>query len=184
VTKIPEWAKRARSGWQYDGRSRPPFAIEPGPGHESVWDYPRPPRLAAEPRDVIVRAGPVVLGRSTSCLRVLETASPPTIYMPPADIDQTLLEAAAGSSACEWKGEARYWTVIADGQRLTRVAWSYPHPFAEFEALADFVAFYPGRLECLVDGVRVRPQPGGFYGGWITPEIVGPFKGEAGTEGW
>ncbi len=100
--------------------------------------------------------------------------------MPPGDIDQAQLEAAAGASACEWKGEARYWTVVANGQRLTRVAWSYPHPFAEFAALADFVAFYPGRLECLVEGVRVRPQPGGFYGGWITPEIVGPFKGEPG----
>ena len=181
---IPDWVTRARSGWPYDGRVRPPFAVEPGPGQESVWDYPRPPRLAAEPREVIVRVGAVIVGRSVNCLRVLETASPPTIYVPPGDVDRAHLEPAAGASMCEWKGEARYWTVVANGQRLLRVGWSYPHPFAEFEPLADFIAFYPGRLECLVDGARALPQPGGFYGGWITPEIVGPFKGEPGTEGW
>src|SRR6478735_8665533 len=176
---IPDWARRGRGGWQYDGRTRPPFAIAPGPGEESVWDYPRPPRLEPEPRTVVVRVGDVLVGRSRACVRVLETASPPTIYMPPGDLVPGGLEAAAGASRCEWKGEARYWTVVAGGERLTRAGWSYPHPFPEFALLAGFVAFYPGRVECLVDDVRVRAQPGGFYGGWITPEIVGPFKGEA-----
>ena len=181
---IPDWARRGRGGWQYDGRARPPFAVEPAAGQESVWDYPRPPRLEPEPRLVVIRVGDVIVGRSNACLRVLETASPPTIYMPPADLVPACLEGATGTSRCEWKGEARYWTVVAAGQRLTRAGWSYPDPFPEFAPLAGFVAFYPGRIECTVDGVRVRPQPGGFYGGWVTPEIVGPFKGEPGTEGW
>ena len=131
---IPDWARRGRGGWQYDGRTRPPFAIAPGPGQESVWDYPRPPRLEPEPRTVVVRVGDVLVGRSRACVRVLETASPPTIYMPPGDLVPGGLEAAAGASRCEWKGEARYWTVVAGGQRLTRAGWSYPHPFPEFAA--------------------------------------------------
>ena len=141
---------------RYDGRVRPPFAVEPGTGQESVWDYPRPPRLAAEPREVIVRVGTVIVGRSVNCLRVLETASPPTIYLPPGDVDRAHLEPSAGASMCEWKGEARYWTVVANGQRLSRVGWSYPHPFAEFEPLADFVALLPRPPG--VSGRR-RPRP-------------------------
>jgi uncharacterized protein (DUF427 family) len=183
VIMIPEWARRARGGWRYSGLERPSFATTPGAGQESVWDYPRPPLLDDEPREVVVRAGDVLIGRSVRCLRVLETASPPTVYLPPEDVDFTRLEPVSGSSRCEWKGEARYWTVVAPGRRLERVGWSYSAPFAEFAALKDFVSFYPGR-ECYVLGTRVLPQPGGFYGGWITPEIVGPFKGEPGTEGW
>jgi uncharacterized protein (DUF427 family) len=180
----PDWAARGRGGWRYDGRERPPFAAEPGEGQESVWDYPRPPRLEADPREIIVRLGDTVLARSRRALRVLETASPPTVYLPPEDIQMARLEPATGSSRCEWKGAARYWTVVTPGARLERVGWSYPDPFPEFAALRDHVSFYPARVECFVDGVRVVPQPGGFYGGWITPEIVGPVKGEPGTEWW
>ena len=94
------------------------------------------------------------------------------------------IERAAGGSLCEWKGQAAYWTVTMPGQRLERVAWSYPEPFPGFEAIRDYFAFYPAQLACFVDGIRVRPQPGRFYGGWVTPELAGPFKGEPGSEMW
>jgi uncharacterized protein (DUF427 family) len=170
--------------WRYTGRTRPPFAVSPAEGQESVWDYPRPPSVQPDSREVVVRAHGVAVARSTASLRVLETASPPTFYLPPRDVRQDLLSAAPGASVCEWKGRATYWTLTVGDARIERAAWSYPEPFPGFEAIRDYLAFYPGRLECLVDGVRVQPQPGRFYGGWITPEVVGPFKGEPGTEGW
>jgi uncharacterized protein (DUF427 family) len=184
MTGLPEWARRARAGWRYVGLERPPFALTPAPGEESVWDYPRPPRLAPDGREVIVRCGAVEIARTRAAVRVLETASPPTFYLPPADVRRDLLEAAAGASRCEWKGEARYWTVVVAGQRWERVGWSYPAPLPGFESIRDYVSFYPARLTCTVDGLPVAPQPGGFYGGWVTPEVVGPFKGEPGSEGW
>ena len=162
---------------------RPAFAVPPGPGQESVWDYPRPPAIRPDSREVVVCAGSLEVARTTRAIRVLETASPPTFYIPP---DEVLLplEQASGASWCEWKGQARYWTIIAGDQRLERAAWSYPLPSASFEPIRDHLAFYPARLACWVGGIRVEPQPGRFYGGWITPEVVGPFKGEPGTEGW
>jgi uncharacterized protein (DUF427 family) len=114
-------------------------------------------------------------------VRVLETASPPTFYIPPDDVERERLVPVRGRSHCEWKGEARYWALEPDGEP---VAWSYPDPYPEFAVIRDWLAFYPGRVECRVDGERVRPQPGRFYGGWITDELVGPFKGEPGSEGW
>src|SRR6185436_5819377 len=125
---IPEWVRRARSGWKHTGGERPPFAETPGPGQESVWDYPRPPAIDAFDREVVVRLGDTVIGRSTACLRILETASPPTIYLPPGDLVAAHLAAAPGRSFCEWKGEARYWSVTVSGRRLERVGWSYPQP--------------------------------------------------------
>jgi uncharacterized protein (DUF427 family) len=184
MTSLPEWARRARIGWRYRGQARPPFAVAPQPGQESVWDYPRPPRIAPDARLVVIRAGTVEIARSRRAVRVLETASPPTFYLPPADVRTDLLEPAAGGSRCEWKGEARYWTLVAGGQRLERVGWSYPEPLPGFEAIGDYLSFYPARLDCTVDGIPVAAQPGGFYGGWVTPELVGPFKGEPGSEGW
>ncbi|MEZ5292041.1 MAG: DUF427 domain-containing protein [Vicinamibacterales bacterium] len=171
-------------GWLHVGRARPPFAVEPGPGQESVWDYPRPPRIAPDGREVVVTAGEFVVARSTRAVRVLETASPPTFYLPAADVTPGVLVPAAGSSYCEWKGQAGYWTVVTPGGRHERVAWSYPAPLPAFAAIRDFVAFYAGRIECFVNGERVRSQAGDFYGGWITDDIVGPFKGESGTSGW
>jgi uncharacterized protein (DUF427 family) len=171
-------------GWSHVGRQRPPFAVVPGPGQESVWDYPRPPRLVVDERDVVVRRGAVVIATTHRAIRVLETASPPTFYLPRADVTPGLLESAAGSSWCEWKGQARYWSVVTPGGRVDLVGWSYPAPSPGFAAIGEHVAFYASRLECFVAGERVRPQPGGFYGGWITGEIVGPFKGEPGTSGW
>lgn len=163
---------------------RPRFAMPPGAGQESVWDYPRPPRLAPDTREVTIFAGAIEIARSRSAIRVLETASPPTFYLPLADVHRDYLEPAAGRSYCEWKGEARYWHVVAGRSRIERAAWSYPDPLPAYVAIQWHLAFYAGQLDCQVDGVRVVPQPGAFYGGWITPEIVGPFKGEPGTEGW
>ena len=170
--------------WPHDGTRRPRFALPTSPGQESVWDYPRPPRIVADAREVIVRAGGIEVARTRQALRVLETASPPTFYLPWADVQRDLFTPAAGGSFCEWKGRARYWTVQAGDMTLQAAAWSYPQPTEAFDTIADCVSFYPARLECFVDGIRVAPQPGRFYGGWVTPEVVGPFKGEPGTEGW
>ena len=178
----PSWLQAAQDHWKHRGDDRPPFAVPPGDGQESVWDYPRPPVLVADQRAVVVAddLGPLV--RTHAALRVLETASPPTFYVPIADTAMDRLVAAAGQSFCEWKGPASYWA-LAHAPELP-VAWSYPRPFEPFEGLVDHLGFYPGRVRCTVDGEVVRPQDGGFYGGWITEEIIGPFKGEADTSGW
>lgn len=179
-----ESISRARAIWTHRGRHRPDFAVVPGEGEESVWDYPRPPGIASDSREVVVRADGDLVARSRGALRVLETASPPGFYLPPEDVRVELLVPAPGASFCEWKGQASYWSVRTAGRLVERAAWSYADPFPEFETIRNYLAFYPGRLECTVDGERVRPQAGSFYGGWITSEIVGPFKGDPGTEGW
>jgi uncharacterized protein (DUF427 family) len=169
--------------WTYRGQKRPEFAVEPMPGQESVWDYPRPPRIEPDSREVLVMDRNREIARTLRAFRVLETASPPTFYIPPEDTDMGLLVPARGSSFCEWKGKAIYWA-LASGEPRVAVGWSYPEPTQPFRAIRDHLSFYPARVECHVAGERVRPQPGAFYGGWITSEIVGPFKGEPGTEGW
>jgi uncharacterized protein (DUF427 family) len=170
--------------WRYRGDDLPPFALPAGPGQESVWRYPRPPRIELDSREVVVRLGEVEIARTRAALRVLETASPPTWYLPWADLQPAHLARCGGSSMCEWKGRAGYWSVLAAGQRLEAVAWSYETPLPGFEAIRGHLGFYPHELECSVGGVRVLPQPGRFYAGWVTPEIVGPFKGEPGSSGW
>jgi uncharacterized protein (DUF427 family) len=132
---------------------------------------------------VIVAAG-VEVARSRRAMRVLETASPPTFYLHPDDVDPRCMAPSGGASYCEWKGEARYWSVVVPAGRFERAAWSYPEPEPAFAAIAGWYGFYPSPLECTVDGIRVLPQPGRFYAGWVTPEVVGPFKGEPGTSGW
>jgi len=184
VSRAPAWLRRARSHWRYRGQERPPFAVEPRGGEESVWDYPRPPAVEPERRTVEIRHGGTGIARSERALRVLETASPPTVYVPRDDVAPGRLQPAAGSSFCEWKGRARYWSVDLGDTRLETVAWEYEAPFAEYAMLRGHLCFYPGRVECRLDGVLVRPQAGGYYGGWCTPEIVGPMKGEPGSEGW
>ncbi|WP_213954599.1 DUF427 domain-containing protein [Variovorax sp. dw_954] len=174
----------ARSLWRYVGDGRPAFAVAPQPGQQSVWDFPRPPRIDADAREVMVLLGDTEIARTSHSLRVCETASPPTWYLPQADVRMALLQPAAGASHCEWKGEARYASVVTPEGRLDAVAWFYPVPLPGYEALRGHVAFYPQRLDCRVDGLRVQPQPGRFYAGWITPDLVGPFKGEPGSEGW
>lgn len=155
------------------------------PVKESVWDYPRPPRLEHAHRHLrIVFAGETVAD-SRRAWRVLETSHPPVYYLPPADIRMEWLSPASGSSLCEFKGEAVYWTLAVHGRRAQRAAWSYPRPARGFEGLKDHLAFYAGRVDaCFVDGERVVAQPGDFYGGWITSDLVGPFKGGPGSRGW
>lgn len=182
---LPDWARAGRAGWRWSGAERPPFAETPADGQESVWDYPRPPRLEEDTRRIVVRLGGTVVADSTRAIRVLETASPPTFYLPAADVRVDLLRPAAGVSHCEWKGAAEYWTVrTPEGDRAERAAWSYPEPFEDVAALRGHLSFYPAKLACFVEGERVRPQAGGFYGGWVTSEIVGPFKGEPGSGAW
>ena len=184
MRSIPEWARRAQSAWRYGGQDRPPFAVVPGPGQESVWDYPRPPRIASDAREVLVRVGAHEIARSRRSLRLLETASPPTFYVPPDDVRTEFLEMEAVTSRCEWKGEARYWSVSLSGRRVNAAAWSYADPLAHYEPIRGYFAFYPSLVECAVDSIPVVAQPGRFYGGWVTPEVVGPFNGESGSEGW
>ena len=156
-----------------------------GPGQESVWDYPRPPSAEVTPRRVVVEMGGHVVADSTRAVRVCETSHPPVYYVPREDVAEGVLERAAGGSWCEWKGQATYWDLVVDGRRSPQAAWSYESPSPGYEHLRGAVAFYPGRVDrALVDGEQVRPQPGEFYGGWITDEVVGPFKGERGTWGW
>jgi uncharacterized protein (DUF427 family) len=156
-----------------------------GPGQESVWDYPRPPSAEITRRHVVVELGGRVLADTVRAVRVCETSHPPVFYVPREDVAVELLEQAAGGSWCEWKGAATYWNAVVDGRRAPSVGWSYEDPSPGFEHLRGAVAFSPGRVDrATVDGEQVRPQAGGFYGGWITDEVVGPFKGDPGTLGW
>ncbi|MDQ4036876.1 MAG: DUF427 domain-containing protein [Actinomycetota bacterium] len=159
--------------------------IEPGPGQESVWDYPRPPSSERTSRRVRVMVAGRVIADSTRAWRVCETSHPPVFYVPREDIADDVLRPAQGSSFCEFKGTATYWSVRVGDRVEPEVGWSYENPSPAYAGLTGAVAFYPGRVdEATVDGERVRPQAGGFYGGWITDEVVGPFKGEPGTSGW
>lgn len=174
----------ARAQWRWRGADRPPFADTPGPGQASVWDFPRPPELVRETREIVVRWGRLEVARTVRAWAVRETGHPPTFYLPVADVQPGLLQAAGGGSFCEWKGPASYWHLVDGARRLERVAWRYLRPLPGAEPLADCVAFYAQALDCSVGGAPVTPQPGGFYGGWITPDLAGPFKGEAGSAGW
>jgi len=170
--------------WKYTGQNRPAFAIVPGPGQESVWDYPRPPIVVPDKRAVAVSFEGREIAASTRALRILETAGPPTFYLPADDVDLQCLTPAVDTYWCEWKGAAQYWRLAFAGVPNIAVAWSYPDPNPAFAVIAGFISFYPGRIECTVGGESVQPQPGGLYGGWVTNEIVGPVKGDPGTEGW
>ncbi len=164
---------------------RRPTPKRPGPGQESVWDYPRPPRV--EPVDALVEIelGGVTIASTRAAYRVLETSHPPTYYLPRSSFAPGSLHAGAGSSFCEWKGVAEYLDVHGGELVAHRAAWTYPEPTPGFTELAGYVAVYPALMDrCSVDGETVLPQPGGFYGGWVTSSVVGPFKGEPGTSGW
>ena len=172
-----------RTMWKFTGKQRPDFAEEPGPDQESVWDYPRPPALDPSSEDVVVSSEGVQLAQTRRSLRVLETAGPPTYYIPEQDIHWSRLVQIPHSSYCEWKGQASYFALAQDPNQKP-VAWLYANPSSAFQALDRHASFYPGRVECFVNGERVQPQPGEFYGGWITSRVVGPFKGEPGTGHW
>ena len=146
---------------------------------ERVDAYPRPPRLEQCQRHIRVEALGMVLAETHLSLRVLETFHPPTYYLPPEAVNHAMLQPAPGSSFCEWKGVARYFDLVASDARLERAVWCYANPTAAFAALAGWFALYPALMDgCWVEGQRVQPQPGGFYGGWITPDLIGPFKGD------
>jgi uncharacterized protein (DUF427 family) len=169
--------------WNFRGQERPPFAEQPAAGQESVWDYPRPPSIEPDSRLIEVRAGDELIAKSARSLRVCETASPPTFYVPPEDVRMERLATVEHRTFCEWKGHASYWA-LAGGKSSLPVAWSYRSPFRAFAAICGWLCFYPGRVDCFVDGEAVQPQHSKFYGGWITAEVVGPFKGDPGTIGW
>jgi uncharacterized protein (DUF427 family) len=159
--------------------------VVPGPGQESVWQYPRPPRVESSRSRVVVRLGGRVIADTTDSVRVLETSHPPVYYLPRAAFPEGTLVPAPGSSFCEYKGAAKYLTVTTPDATADRAAWYYPTPSPGYEQLVDRVALYPALMDsCEVDGETVLPQAGGFYGGWITSKVVGPFKGEPGTTGW
>jgi len=179
----PYAAERARL--RAFARQRPDHIVVPGPGQVSVWDFPRPPRVELVPVRVRVEFGGATIVDTSAALRVCETSSPPAYYIPVADIALGCLEISERTSFCEWKGVASYWTVAAGGRRAKDAAWSYGTPSPGYEVIQDYVAFYPRRMDaCWVGEHRVQPQPGLYYGGWITPELVGPFKGVPGSETW
>jgi uncharacterized protein (DUF427 family) len=152
---------------------------------ESVWDYPRPPKVETTGRLVRVEFADQVIAESSRSLRVLETGHPPVFYIPRSDIVESFTRPSTHTSLCEFKGHASYIDVVVEDRVSSDAGWEYPDPASGFESLKGHVAFYPGRVDaCFVDGERVTAQEGGFYGGWITAEIVGPFKGAAGTRGW
>jgi uncharacterized protein (DUF427 family) len=162
-----------------------PTPIGPGPGQESVWDYPRPPRVEPTSDLVVVELGGAVVAESTRALRVLETSTPPAFYVPPDDVDLSLLVPTTGATTCEWKGRAAYLDVVVGERRAAAGAWTYREPTVGFEAIGGHLAFYAQKMDrCTVAGEVVQAMEGDFYGGWITSKVVGPFKGAPGTWGW
>ena len=159
--------------------------VKPDPGQESAWNYPRPPRAEPTPRRIRVVFGGVLIADTVRAQRVLETSHPPTYYIPRDDVKIEHLTPADGSTFCEWKGRAAYFTVEVGSRRAEKAVWTYPDPVPAFDAIQDHLAFYASRMDaCTVDGEQARPQEGGLYGGWITSHVVGPFKGAPGTWGW
>lgn len=159
--------------------------VPPGPGQESVWDYPRPPSVEPSDRHIVITLGGRTIADTCRALRVLETSHPPAYYIPVDDVLPGALSPSSRRTVCEFKGTAHYYDLISEDRRESAAAWHYPAPARGYEALRDHVAFYPGRMDaCTVDGERVSAQPGDFYGGWVTADIVGPFKGDPGTAGW
>ena len=181
-------ARPARRKW--DDAFRPPQGVEPaGEGRESVWDYPRPPILAPAPGPIRVEADGHVVASSTGALEAKERASAPVPYLPPADVRAEWLVANGRVSICEWKGAAvSFDLTVPGGPTIPDAAWCYPDPFDDlaegYAAIAGRFAFYPAKLACFVGDERVQPQPGGFYGGWMTRRIAGPVKGAPGTGHW
>ena len=158
---------------------------EPGSGRESVWDYPRPPRVEESNDHVQIFFNGVTLVDTHQAKRVLETSHPPVYYISPEDIKMEYLLPSSRTTFCEFKGQASYYTITVNGKSVPNGAWYYPHPSQGYESLANYVAFYPGKMDaCYVNDEKVQAQQGDFYGGWITSKVIGPFKGGQGTSGW
>ena len=162
-----------------------PVPVLPAEGQESVWDYPRPPRVEPTSKRLQVVFNGRVVADTTRGYRVLETSHPPTYYFPPSDVAMAFFRRTTQRSLCEWKGQAGYYTVVVGEKTAENSAWFYPNPQPPFMAIQNYICFYAQPMEaCYVAGEKVVPQPGNFYGGWITRDICGPFKGEAGSWGW
>lgn len=159
--------------------------LPPGPGQESVWDYPRPPRCQDCQKHIYILFNGIIIADTHASKRLVETSHPPVYYIPPQDVHQEYLRQSSRGSWCEWKGQAGYYSIIVNDKQANDAAWFYPNPAPAYNAIKDYVAFYPGLMDaCYIDDEKVEPQPGGFYGGWITKNIIGPFKGASGTWGW
>lgn len=158
--------------------------IEPGPNQESVWDYPRPPTVEKVNKHLKVEFNGKIIAETHAAKRVLETSQPPAYYFPPDDVSKEFLTELKEFTYCEWKGHAYYFDVKTDGETAEKAAWFYPNPNKKYGGIKNYIGFYPNRLDCFVDAEKVKPQEGSFYGGWITDNIVGPFKGGRGTAGW
>jgi uncharacterized protein (DUF427 family) len=162
-----------------------PTPDTPGPGQESVWDYPRPPRLEEFNGSITVELGGEAIASTRRAWRVLETSHPPTYYLPRDCFRDGALRSTGGSSWCEWKGQASYFDALGGTKVAARAAWTYVRPTRGFAAIAGAVAVMAALVDrCTVNGEVVQPQPGGFYGGWVTTWVVGPFKGTPGSQGW
>lgn len=162
-----------------------PVPVTPRPGQESVWDYPRPAIAERTKRHLLVRFEGRIIADTRQGIRTLETSHPPTYYFPPQDVAPDPFRPNGHKSLCEWKGQARYHDLVVGDRQARAAAWSYGAPTPAFEILKGHFAFYPGLVDaCFVDGEQVQPQPGNFYGGWITSHVAGPFKGDPGTLGW
>jgi len=159
--------------------------IKPKVGQESVWDYPRPPKMEKVSKHLKIFQGKNTIADTTRPVRILETSHPPVYYFPPENVNMEFLRENNKTTHCEWKGQAKYYDLIVEGKVIENIAWTYPSINEDYEEMEDYIAFYPGKLDaCYVNGELVQAQPGDFYGGWVTSDIVGPFKGAPGTWGW
>lgn len=168
------------------GKPRPAKPDPPGPGQRSVWDFPRPPAIEPEPRKIRVIFNGTEIVRTSAAYRVMETSHPYVFFIPPGDIAENALQPVPGRrSMCEWKGQARYFDVVVGDRIADSAAFAYDDPVPAFRAIAGYPSIYAGAMDaCFVGDERVTPQPGGFYSGWITSDVTGPFKGGPGTMGW
>ena len=171
--------------WRNFKRQRPVEIVTPGPGQESVWDYPRPPAVQGEKKRIRVEFEGEIIADTTKALRVVETAGAPVYYIPPQNVNLQYLITTEQTSFCEWKGTAKYWSVQVNDRIAENAAWGYLNPSDGYEAIKGYLAFYAQKMDaCYVGEEKAKPQPGMFYGGWVTPNIVGPIKGEPGSEAW
>lgn len=181
---IPNTERLRQLAALWSSSTRPRHIETPGPGQESVWDFPRPPAADRLQTRIHIYLGEQRIADTRAAVRIMETASPPTVYLPPGDIEQAYCIEEAQTSHCEWKGEATYLSVRVGDSVARHAAWTYRNPYPEYAFLKDYVSFYPARVCCMYGEERVQAQPGRFYGGWVTSQLTGPFKGEPGTQGW
>jgi uncharacterized protein (DUF427 family) len=184
TSRVEALARPGKNSKRHKGAtvSRPP--TPPGPGHVSVWDYPRPPRVEESSRYILVRLDDLILAETRRVKRVLETSLAPSFYIPRQDVAMEYLISSDLHTICEWKGRASYFELRSEGIFVRKAAWTYENPTPGVIEIRGHIALNPNRLECFLDGERVQAQVGGFYGGWISPDLIGPFKGDPGTRFW